>query len=112
MKLNFHRFDLQLTHTWRISSQEGVSQGKDIYPVVFLELRSGDYCGLGEGAPSSRYDESVETVAAFLGKVEPAKLSFEDIPGSMRYLDSVAPGNCTAKAALNLALLDGIAKAA
>ena len=112
MKLTVRRFDLQLTHTWRVSSQSGVGQGKDFYPVVLLELESGAYQGMGEGAPSSRYAESADTVEAFLRQVDPARLSFEDIPGSMNYLDSVAPGNYTAKAALNLALVDGIAKAA
>jgi len=112
MKLTFRRFDLQLTHTWRVSSQEGVGQGKDFYPVVFVELEAGDSHGIGEGAPSSRYAESADTVQAFLRKVDPARLSFEDIPGSMKYLDLVAAGNYTAKAALNLALVDAVAKTA
>ena len=112
MKLTFRRFDLRLVDTWRISSQQGVTQGKDFYPVVFVELHAESFHGIGEGAPSSRYNESADTVETFLRKVEPARLSFQDIPGSMEYLDSVAPGNYTAKAALNLALLDGMAKAA
>ena len=112
MKLTFRRFDLRLVDTWRISSQQGVTKGKDFYPVVFVELQANGCSGIGEGAPSSRYDESADTVESFLRKVEPARLSFQDIPGSMRYLDSVAPGNYTAKAALNLALVDGVAKAA
>ena len=110
MKLNFRRFDLQLTHTWRISSQDGVSKGKDFYPVMFVELHDADYRGIGEGAPSSRYNESADTVQTFLREVEPARLSFQDIPNSMRYLDSVASGNYTAKAALNLALIDAAGK--
>ena len=112
VKLTYRRFDLQLTHTWRISSQDGVSKGKDFYPVMFVELSDGDFFGIGEGAPSSRYAESVETVEAFLKKVDATKLSFQDIPGSMACLESVAPGNYTAKAALNIALVDGVAKAA
>src|SRR5438046_1157645 len=79
---------------------------------MFVELREGDLGGIGEGAPSSRYAESVETVEAFLKKVDAAKLSFSDIPASIRYLESVASGNYTAKAALNIALVDGVDKAA
>ena len=112
MKLTFRRFDLRLVDTWRISSQQGVTQGKDFYPVVFVELQSDAFNGIGEGAPSSRYNESADTVQTFLREVEPARLSFQDIPASMAYLDSVAPGNYTAKAAINLALIDGVAKAA
>jgi len=112
VKLDFRRFDLQLVNTWRVSSGQGVGAGKDFYPVVFVELADGRYSGLGEGAPSSRYHESADTVMAFLRKVDPVRLSFEDIPGTMRYLDSVAFGNYTAKAAVNIALVDGVAKAA
>src|SRR6266478_3606015 len=112
MKLTFRRFDLRLVDIWRISSQQGVTQGKDFYPVVFVELQSDRFTGIGEGAPSSRYNESADTVQTFLRKVDAARLSFQDIPDSMRYLDSVAPGNYTAKAALNLAVIDGVAKAA
>ena len=47
---------------------------------------------------------------AFLKRVDPKRLSFDDLAGSMRYLDEVAPGNYAAKTALNLALLDGATK--
>src|SRR4051812_45536896 len=110
MKLTFRRFDLQLVDTWRVSSGQGVGSGKDLYPVVFVELSGDGYAGIGEGAPSSRYQESADTVMAFLGKVDPEGLSFADIPGTMRYLDSLAPGNYTAKAAVNVALVDAVAK--
>lgn len=112
VKLGFRRFDLHLTDTWRVSSGQGVGHGKDTYPVVFVQLDSPEMSGIGEGAPSSRYQESAETVEAFLRKVDPAKLGFADIPQTMRYLDSIAPGNYTAKAAINLALVDGVARAA
>lgn len=113
MKIKFGRFDLKLTHTWRIASSDGVGSGKSTYPVVFVELQDDDgRSGVGESAPSSRYQENVETVQAFLGQVEAKRLSFDDLDGSMRYLDSVAPGNCAAKAAVNLALLDGRARRA
>ena len=52
----------------------------------------------------------METVAAFLGKVDASKLSFNDVPGSMKYLDTVAPGNMAAKCAVNIALVDGAAR--
>lgn len=112
-KLTFRRFDLELTDTWRVSSGQGVGRGKDFYPVVFVQINSADgFSGIGEGAPSSRYEESAETVEAFLRKVDPARLSFDDIPATMQYLNRVASGNYTAKAAINLALVDGVAKAA
>ncbi len=107
MKLKFWRFDLNLTHTWRIAR----GAGADVYPRVFVELKFDDgRVGLGEAAPSRRYDENADTVLAYLEKVNPARLSFDDLAGSMRYLDTVAAGNYSAKNALNVALLDGIAR--
>jgi L-alanine-DL-glutamate epimerase-like enolase superfamily enzyme len=76
-------------------------------------LRGDDgRAGLGESAPSERYRETVATVEAFLRKVDPARLAFDDIPGSMAYLDSVAPDNYAAKTSINLALVDAVARAA
>lgn len=109
MKLAVRRFELALTHTWRIARGSGTST----FPVVFADLtdESGRR-GIGESAPIQRYEESVDTVEAFLKKVDPAKLSFADVHASMAYLDTVAPGQYAAKCAVNLALLDGAAQAA
>src|SRR5262249_2023781 len=49
---------------------------------------------------------------AFCNRVDPSRLSFADIPGSMRYLESLSPRDRSAKCALNIALLDGAAKQA
>jgi L-alanine-DL-glutamate epimerase-like enolase superfamily enzyme len=68
--------------------------------------------GRGEAAPISRYKESVESVGAFFKKVDPRGLSFNDIEGSMSYLETISPHDMSAKCAVNLALLDGAAKRA
>lgn len=110
MKLNFRRFELQLAHKWAIASSVGVGGGggTNNYRVVFLELVDKDgVVGLGEGAPSSRYQENADSVVAFLEHVDANRLSFDDLPGSMAYLDTIAPGNFVPKGALNMALLDG-----
>jgi L-alanine-DL-glutamate epimerase-like enolase superfamily enzyme len=112
MRLRHRRFDLQLNHQWVISSDLS-SGGKRLYPVVFVELQdSQGRSGIGEGSPSNQYQESHETVRQFLDKIDPHQLSFENIPASMAYLDTIAPGRYPAKCAVNLALLDGAAKAA
>jgi L-alanine-DL-glutamate epimerase-like enolase superfamily enzyme len=112
MNLTFRRFDLALTHKWAIASNAATG-GKKVYPVVFVELRDRDgVAGLGESAPSNRYAEDVETAAAFLRRVDAAQLSFDDLPGSMAYVESLAPGNHSPKGALNMALLDGAAQKA
>src|SRR5713101_7490722 len=98
MEMKFWPFDLKLAHTWRIADTVN-GPGKDVYPVVFVELSSEDgRAGLGEAAPSARYQENIQTVQAFLKQVDAARLSFED---------AAAAGNYAAKTAVNLALLDG-----
>ena len=109
MKLNFKRLDLQLAHTWTIARGAGTNISK----AVIVELTGADgTTGLGEAAPNARYKESVDTVQAFCKKVDARGLSFNDVEGSMSYLDTVSPHDRAAKCALNLALLDGAAKRA
>lgn len=115
MKLTFRRFDLQLAHRWTIASRlgPGGGGGTDIFKVVFVELTDKDGVkGLGEAAPSSRYQESADGALAFLEHVLADRISFDDVPASMDYVNAVAPGNFAAKGALNIALLDGAARKA
>ena len=109
MKLTFKRLDLQLAHTWTIAR----SPGTNIFKTVIVELTGADgTVGLGEAAPNTRYKESVATVQAFFEKVDARGLSFNDVEGSMTYLDTVSPHDMSAKCAINIALLDGAAKRA
>jgi L-alanine-DL-glutamate epimerase-like enolase superfamily enzyme len=115
MKLRFWRYDLHLTHRWTIARglEPGSAAGTLQCKVVFVELSDKDgTVGLGEAAPSERYNETADGVVEFLERVNPYQLSFTDIPGSMRYLVSVAPGAFAAKGAVNMALLDGAARLA
>src|SRR3954467_5306106 len=85
MKINIWRYDLALTHTWTIASSLS-SGGKNFCPAVFVELMDGTGLeGIGESAPSSRYDENADSVEAFLRKVDAGRLTFDDIAGSMAY---------------------------
>ncbi|MBA4148827.1 MAG: dipeptide epimerase [Verrucomicrobia bacterium] len=103
---------LNLTHEWTIAS--GLKTGgKSAYEVFLVELTDKDgNTGLGESSPPTRYCESQETVRAFLQKVNASKLSFDDIPGSMAYLETLSSKDYSAKCAINIALVDGVAKKA
>jgi L-Ala-D/L-Glu epimerase len=110
VQLKFWHYELKLVNTWRIASGLG-GAGGSTYAVVFAELSDDrGLKGIGESAPSSRYAESATTVDAFLKKVDPAQLSFDDVAGSMARLEKTGSENYAAKAAINLALLDGAAK--
>jgi L-alanine-DL-glutamate epimerase-like enolase superfamily enzyme len=115
MKLKFRRAELQLAHRWTIASsvKPGGSGGKTTFGVVFVELLSPDgTLGLGEAAPSTRYDENVDTACAFLERIDPERLSLDDVPGSMTYLGGLSAKDFAPKGALNIALLDGAARRA
>ena len=112
MELHFRRYDLKLAHNWMVASSQATG-GKTIYPAVLLELRHRDgVIGFGEAAPSLRYQESADTAVAFLQRIDTTRLSFDDVDGSMRYVESLDRENFSPKGAINLALLDGAAKKA
>src|SRR6266481_4177601 len=115
MKLTFRRFELELAHRWTIARavEPGGGGGTNTFNIALLELSDlHGVIGLGEAAPSRRYQENVDSTLAFLEHVDASQLSFEDIPGSMQYLDSIAAGNFAPKGAINIALLDGAARKA
>jgi len=101
--------ELQLANPWKIAS----TKGSGTHRTVIVELTNGDGLpALGEAAPSFLYGESVEDVIPFLSQLNTARLSFEDVPGSMEYLESIPDAPVAAKCLLNIALLDGAAKRA
>lgn len=109
MQIRVRACELQLAYPWKIAS----SQGSGTHRTVLLELTDGaGRTAFGEAAPSSLYGESVESVLPFLSQLNPAKLAFADVPGSMAYLEQVAGLPMAAKCLLNVALLDGAAKQA
>jgi len=111
MKLNFWSYDLRLTHRWSIASLK--DDGSQTQRVVLVELTDDDgVTGIGEASPSRTYAESAIGVLDFCVKVEARRLNFDDVVGSMAYLDGLAPGEMAAKCAFNVALLDGAARRA
>jgi L-Ala-D/L-Glu epimerase len=112
MKLDFKVFELHLRHTWAISSGAATGGGDDALHVVLVRLSEKDVVGLGEAPYSVRYSQTEDSMKAFLRLVDPAKLSFDDVPGSMARLEKLAPKNYSPKCAINVALLDGAARKA
>jgi L-alanine-DL-glutamate epimerase-like enolase superfamily enzyme len=115
MKLTFRRFELELAHRWTIARalEPGGGGGTNTFSIALVELSDEHgLVGLGEAAPSRRYQENVDSTIAFLEHVDAGRLSFDDVLGSMQYLDSIAAGNFAPKGAINVALLDGAAQKA
>jgi L-alanine-DL-glutamate epimerase-like enolase superfamily enzyme len=109
VQLNFHRVDLRLARAWTLARTKAATVAR----VAVVELVAADGTrGVGEAAPVARYKESLGSVEAFFRKVDPRGLSFNDVAGSMSYLDTVSAHDMSAKCAINLALLDGAARRA
>ena len=92
MEFTFRRFDLCLAHRWMIARglEPGGEGGTNVFKVVFAKLTDRDgVTGVGESAPSARYEETVDSTMAFFERVDAARLSFEDVAGSMRYLEEI-----------------------
>lgn len=102
MELTHQRFDLKVIDPFRIA--RGTTT---VSPSIIVGIGEG----FGEAAPSSFYGEDVNAVASFLKKAtsclgdDPFKL--EEILGR---IDSLAKGNGSAKAAIDMALHDHLGK--
>jgi len=109
VKLTALLCDLRPANPWKIAS----SKVAGIHRTVIVELTDASGVkGIGEAAPSSLYGESAEGVRGFLNQVDTEEISFDDVAGSMAYLEIVPGIPVAAKCALNVALLDGAAKRA
>ena len=87
--------------------------GVNTFPVTLLQLTDNEgVTGIGESAPSSRYREDVAGGLDFFAKLDAQRLSFDDPNASMYYVEKLADGHFAAKAAVNVALLDGAARKA
>jgi L-alanine-DL-glutamate epimerase-like enolase superfamily enzyme len=107
VKLDFRTFDLRLSHTWAIANVK--TGGADVEQTVLVRLFDKGVAGLGEAPPAARYNETAASIQNFLRQVNPARLSFDDIPGSMAHLDEISPASQSARCAVNVALFDGAA---
>lgn len=106
MKITFSSYDLKLRHTFTIARSS-----RDISPVVFVELEQDGIVGFGEAAPSRRYGETVETVMSFLGALDLSRFESPfQLESILDYVEKSAPGNTSAKAAIDIALHDWIGK--
>lgn len=80
----------------------------DMAENVVVKVVAGDDSGVGSASPSDVTHETVGSVEAFLAKV-PRKIvgtDETDLSGLHRRLDAIAPGNTSAKAAVDMAVYD------
>lgn len=106
LKLRFLPYDLQLRHTFTIAGNS-----RNHTPAMLTCIEFDGLCGYGEASMPPYLGESVETAGKFLSSLNLDQFSdpfqMDDI---LRYVDSVMPGNCAAKAAVDIALHDLVGK--
>lgn len=106
MKLSFRPYNLQLKHVFTVASFSRTTT-----PDIQVEVTYEGITGYGEASMPPYLGESIESVMAFLQKVNlsqfPDPFQLEDI---LMYVDSIAPGNTAAKASVDIALHDLVGK--
>ena len=106
LKLSFEPYELQLRHTFTVSSYS-----RKTTPDVQVRLEFEGFTGYGEASMPPYLGQSVETVCNFLQKVDMEQFRdpfmLEDI---LSYVDSLSPGDSAAKAAIDIALHDLVGK--
>lgn len=106
LKFSFIPYDLQLRHTFTLANSSRTHT-----PDVLTRLGFEGVTGYGEASMPPYLGESVETATKFFSALNLGQFSdpfqIEDI---LEYVDSVMPGNCAAKAAVDIALHDLVGK--
>ena len=102
MKLSYYPYELSLAHTFTVATYS-----RKTTPGVQVEIEYGGQTGYGEASMPPYLGHTVESVCAFLAKVDLSRFGspflIEDI---MEYLDTLSPGDAPAKAAIDIALHD------
>lgn len=102
VKLKYYPYELKLRHAFNLASMSRTTT-----PGVQVEITLDSLTGYGEASMPPYLGETVESVTTFLSRIDPDKLSdpfaLENIHD---YMDSIAPGNRAAKAAVDIALHD------
>lgn len=100
--LRYYPHELKLKHAFNLATMSRTTT-----PDIQLEISIDGVTGFGEASMPPYLGESVESVSSFLSRIDLARLkepfAFESVHA---YLDSIAPGNRAAKAAIDIALHD------
>ncbi len=105
-ELTWSVVDLRLRHIFTIARGS-----RTVVPTVLVRFTHDGVTGYGEASPLARYGESVATIAAFLGRINSSVIAdFADPDAFLDLVGALAPGNGSAKAAVDIALHDWIGK--
>lgn len=106
LKLSFLPHDLALKHTFTIANSS-----RKTTPDMLTRIEFDGLVGYGEASMPPYLGESVDSATKFLSALDLGQFKdpfqMDDI---LAYVDSVMPGNCAAKASVDIALHDLVGK--
>jgi len=105
VKLTYRPYQLKLKHPFKLAY--GTRTATDI---VLVELEHEGHTGCGEASLPPYLGESVETVTAFLNKIDTSQLDPLRFRETVQYLGALDSDNNGAKAAVDIALHDLLGK--
>ena len=109
LELEWEDFTAEMKYTFSISGSS-----RNSTPIVLTRLHWCGFTGYGEASMPPYLGESHESVNAFLRRVSDEVLpKFRDaflVEDILAMTDSIAPGNCAAKASVDIALHDLLGK--
>ena len=106
MQLSFEPYELQLTHTFTVSSFS-----RKTTPDVQVRIDYEGYTGFGEASMPPYLGQTVESVCSFLRKVDLGQFRDPfDLEDILAYVDALSEGDSAAKAAVDIALHDLVGK--
>ncbi|WP_053179030.1 dipeptide epimerase [Sunxiuqinia dokdonensis] len=105
LTLRFKPYELMLNHAFTLAASSRTTT-----PVMLIELEYDGLIGYGEASLPPYLGESAETVARFLSRLQLNQFNPIHLEKILDYVDGVAPGNCAAKASVDIALHDLLGK--
>jgi L-alanine-DL-glutamate epimerase-like enolase superfamily enzyme len=99
-------YELKLRQAWGLSRGTWTTRRN-----CYVRIERDGVAGLGEAAPIARYNETAESAAAFIDKARPGlERDLSEYAVRWGEVDAVGAGEHSAKAALDMAVLDWAAK--
>lgn len=106
LTLQFVPYSLQLRHTFTLANSS-----RKTTPDVLVRIGFDGHYGYGEASMPPYLGESIESATKFLSALNLSQFTdpfqIEDI---LKYVDATMPGNCAAKASVDIALHDLLGK--
>jgi L-alanine-DL-glutamate epimerase-like enolase superfamily enzyme len=105
VKLSYYPYQLKLKHPFKLAYGT-----RTVTDIVLVELQHEGHTGYGEASLPPYLVEGIESVTAFLDKIETSRLDPFRFRETVLYLDALDSGNNAAKAAVDIALHDLLGK--